>query len=715
MGIARKGTKRVVVLALVMGGVGATAGKGAEAAVGDAPSRARALQQEVLTLSLPGGWIAILRSDGEGIRVDGMHATAGGTGPVVDVEAGDLVVAFEGVEEPSMAALRDLLTAATVGDTVTLVLLRGPDRVTVRYPHQELAMMRGAVGSSSAAAGAPTGLSFTEEAPSDERLAGLLSEVEVRGPGVTFAVSVDDELATVGAKGMADVEHGVPMTPETVLPAASVSKMITGFVVASLVEEGALSPSDPVRSHLPELTRLPMEVSVGHLLHHTSGIKDYTGLLAFSGWRFGDSVSDEELMALLSRQEELHFEPGARHQYSNSNYFLLARIAERVAGEPFPDLLTERAFSRSPLTGITTDPAGAARAVATRYRSTEGGRARVRATHEVLGPGGVYTSASALADWGASVMSGDVGGGEILTLMSTEGRLGDGTGIGYGAGVGLDRFRGTERLSHSGSVPGGQAVLHLYPEHRLAVAVLANTEEPSVYEIAEALASLHLPEAPPAVLTGGAGGAGGGMMMLTDEDIAGESVPLLDPSHGRFAGRFSMSEGGEWATEFSEGRLTLVLAPGAPGVPLVGRLDGSFFFPPGRWVIEFREDGEGHVTGLVVHLGEDSVRRGEPRDIVGTRVAAEPLTAAGRAALVGRYVSDELGLVYRIGQDDAGLWVEHARLGRLRLHHDNGDVFTIPGSRLSQLTVDRGEGGEVTGVVIHAYAWGATARFERRD
>jgi hypothetical protein len=129
--------------------------------------------------------------------------------------------------------------------------------------------------------------------------------------------------------------------------------------------------------------------------------------------------------------------------------------------------------------------------------------------------------------------------------------------------------------------------------------------------------------------------------------------------------------------------------------------------------VSFQEAADGTVLSMTAHIEEDSVRRGDPRDIVGTPVRVDPLSAAALAAYAGRYESPELGVVYRIAVHDGALMLEHPRLGRLPMLHRVEDTFSIAGRGVTRIEFHRGGDGAVTGFTGEAYAWGATAEFDR--
>ncbi len=164
-------------------------------------------------------------------------------------------------------------------------------------------------------------------------------------PGCALAVIHEGEIVYKNGYGMANLEHGVPITPTTVFYSGSVSKQFVALSIALLAEQGKLSFDDDLRSYLPEIPEYDRTITIRHLIHHTSGLRDYLQLSFLAGRSYLDSMAEEEVLALIARQDALNFSPGDQYLYSNSGYFLLAQIVERASGQ------TLREFARDHLLG----------------------------------------------------------------------------------------------------------------------------------------------------------------------------------------------------------------------------------------------------------------------------------------------------------------------------------------------------------------------------
>src|SRR6476619_762257 len=165
------------------------------------------------------------------------------------------------------------------------------------------------------------------------------------GPGCAAAVSLNGESVFEKAFGLADLEHEVPNTPQTIFESGSVAKQFTAAALVLLQQDGKLSLDDPVKKYISELPDYGSPLTIRHLLNHTSGIRDWGSVMSLTGACRGDRVITQDLAPdVIVHQRALDFKPGAEYSYSNSGYNLLAIIVERVSKQKFNDFLTERIF-----------------------------------------------------------------------------------------------------------------------------------------------------------------------------------------------------------------------------------------------------------------------------------------------------------------------------------------------------------------------------------
>src|SRR5687768_13130604 len=165
-------------------------------------------------------------------------------------------------------------------------------------------------------------------------------------PGCAAAVSLNGDVVFEKAFGLADLEHNVQNTTQTIFESGSVAKQFTAAALVLLQQDGKLSLDDPVRKHIPELPDYGSPLTIRHLLNHTSGLRDWGELAAIAGWPRTSRVhTHEHVLDILSRQTALNFPTGTQYSYSNSGYNLAAIIVSRVSGKPFAEFSRERIFA----------------------------------------------------------------------------------------------------------------------------------------------------------------------------------------------------------------------------------------------------------------------------------------------------------------------------------------------------------------------------------
>jgi CubicO group peptidase (beta-lactamase class C family) len=296
-------------------------------------------------------------------------------------------------------------------------------------------------------------------------------------PGCAVAVAQDGRTVLTRAYGMADLEHGIPNSPETIFEAGSVSKQFTAAAIMLLVQQGQLSLDDDIREYLPEIPDYGTPIRVRNMLNHTSGMRDWGSVAAISGWpRSQRTHTHEHVLDILSRQRGLNFEPGAEYSYSNSGYNLAAIIVERVSGISFADFSRRYIFEPLGLTDTQwrDDYTRIVPGRAAAYAARGAGFIIDRPIENVHGNGGLLTTVGDLLVWNESLASGKIGGRDFVRLMHEQGVLNDGRRIEYAAGINVGTFRGVPEVSHTGATSGYRAFLGRYPDQGVGVAVLCN-------------------------------------------------------------------------------------------------------------------------------------------------------------------------------------------------------------------------------------------------
>lgn len=221
-------------------------------------------------------------------------------------------------------------------------------------------------------------------------------------PGCALAVVRDGRVIYQRGYGMADLEHDVPLTPQSVLYIGSTAKQFAAASVALLAQQGKLSLDDNVRKYVPELPDYQPPVTLRHLLHHTSGVRDGWALLQLAGRSADEVLNLDDIVALAARQKSLNFKPGEEHLYSNTGYWLLAVVVARASGKSLREFADAEFFKPLGMTHtvFNDDHTRLIKGRAYGYAPVRAGGFRLSiVNNDLVGAGGLWTSVEDLLLW----------------------------------------------------------------------------------------------------------------------------------------------------------------------------------------------------------------------------------------------------------------------------------------------------------------------------
>ena len=297
-----------------------------------------------------------------------------------------------------------------------------------------------------------------------------------KSPGCALGVIENHQLTYANGYGMASLEHGMPIDENTVFYTGSVSKQFAAAAVAMAAREEYLSLEDDLRKWFPELPDYGETITVKHLVHHTSGLRDYLGLMALSGVHFENVVSADWVLDLIARQKALNFEPGTQYLYSNSGYFLLAQLVERTTGRSLRAYSEEKFFEPLGMrhTHFHDDRDEVVQNRALAY-SAKGDAFVVHwsPAFDQVGSGGLLSTITDLLEWDRSYYDDRLGQG-FWDDLQVRGQLKNGEELDYAFGLRLDDYNGRRRVQHGGAMFGYRAQLSRFPDAKLTIAVLCN-------------------------------------------------------------------------------------------------------------------------------------------------------------------------------------------------------------------------------------------------
>lgn len=311
----------------------------------------------------------------------------------------------------------------------------------------------------------------------DRRITHLLAPWAANtGPGMTLGVVRGGKIVAFHSAGLASVEHRVPIGPATRFRIASVSKQFTTAAILMLAHEGKLDIEDAAATHLQELAQAAPGVTVAHLMHNTSGIRDMLEIMRQGGADLGVPVTPEALLDGICRQRTLNFAPGTRFLYSNSNFLLLGLIVERLTGQTLAAFLQARIFEPLGMTAtlLTPDVAAAVPDLATGYFPNGHGWRRAPHAFPLGGEGGLVSSVVDLALWSRNLDTGRVGGHWLAPGLRQQAPFLNGSENRYARGQVVRPHRGHATVSHGGLWPGYRTEFLRVPQLDLAIIAIAN-------------------------------------------------------------------------------------------------------------------------------------------------------------------------------------------------------------------------------------------------
>ncbi len=522
-------------------------------------------------------------------------------------------------------------------------------------------------------------------------------------PGVALAVIKDGKISYERGYGMAKLEDGIVNTPDRVFDIGSVSKQFTAACVAMLVREGKIGLDDDIRKYLPEMPAYESPVTVSHLLHHTSGLRDYNELLSLAGFRpESDSPTVEEALEVIRRQKKLNYRPGEEYSYTNTGFFLLSQIVERVSGKSLNAFAQERIFKPLGMTKtlFQDDHAQIIKDRATGYTQGDGGFKIAMSNWDETGDGNVYTTVRDLFLWDQAFYTGALGK-DLMDMLQTTGSLNSGQAIDYAWGLVVSEYKGLKVVEHGGAWAGFRAALVRFPEQRFSVAVLANLDSIDPSGLAFRVADIYLAgqlKEPPKDETkkegrGETAGAGGAPPRGSAQGEAGMAVPKAELE--AVVGNWQDDRFGLWLTmTLKEDKLLAGVNSRNYLLTAVG--PGRFVVPgnAARIAIEFKAAEKGKAATARMTIGENRIYR-----FVKT-APIKAMSATDLAGYAGAFVSEELlDARYLIRVDKDKLILKTRDTPRAELKAMAPDKFVVPGYGLNVEFV-RGKSGKVTGFTV---------------
>jgi CubicO group peptidase (beta-lactamase class C family) len=496
-------------------------------------------------------------------------------------------------------------------------------------------------------------------------------------PGCALAVIKDGSIVYKRGYGMADLDHDIAITPASVFHVASVSKQFTAMAIHLLAREGKLSLDDEVRKYISELPDFGHKITIRHLLHHTSGLRDQWSLLIMAGWRLSeDVVKDEDILELISRQKALNFKPGDQHVYSNTGYTLMAIIVKRVSGQTLREFADARIFKPLGMnnTFFRDDHLVVVKNQAYGYAPALNGAFKLSVpNYDTVGASSLLTTVEDLARWDQNFYDFRVGGKENIEQMQQTTMLNDGEKFPYAHGLVVGNYKGLKLVEHSGGDAGYRSHLMRFPEQKFSVACICNGASIAPGQLARQVADIYLkdllkPDAP------------------KTDSIA--NAVTLTPE------QMKSKVGAYWnAITGSLGRVTLANDKLLlNSTELIALAENRF-----------------RVKGQPVDVTFTTRQDGGPMQMTFTPEGRKPAVFEAREAMnpgaeqlkeyAGAYYSDELDSVYRLEVDGDKLVLKRKKYPPIACSVAFKDAFSNPA--LGTLQFTRDTQNRVNGLILH--------------
>ncbi len=517
--------------------------------------------------------------------------------------------------------------------------------------------------------------------------------------GCAVGVYKDGKLIFKKSYGMADLEHGVSITPQTVFDIGSTSKQFTATSIVMLAQQNKLSLDDDIRKYLPEIPNYGHTITIRHLLNHTSGIRDYLQLMCASGVNIDDVTTTKDALAAIARQQALNFVPGSEMLYSNSGYMLLSVIVERVSGVSLRTFEQEHIFKPLGMTHtqVVDDHTMIVPNRAIGYSPAEDGLLhRDMSYWEQTGDGAVSTSVEDFEKWIANFEHPTLGGTsdpssaqQLMHLLRTPGKLNNGTETDYGLGLEFPTWHTLPVVEHDGSWAGYQTEFMWLPTEHLAVVILSNLS--SIPTVATKIAS----------------------MVLGNKLPKGPAPPPTTPvkfdtaAFAPFEGSYSMDEEPTFVLKYwREGETYWSQATEQAAIPIFPSSDSTFFLKVVNASVTFHRGSDGYVNTITLHQHGDHLAH---------RVQAAPqLTLKQLQEYTGKYYSPELQSTYSLFVKDSALYASHPKFDTGMLVVSAKDKFYSNIPFLNDIVFERAAKGNVQAMLI-SMGRVRNIRFERLD
>lgn len=504
----------------------------------------------------------------------------------------------------------------------------------------------------------------------------------LESPGAAVAVEKDGKVIYKKGFGSAELEYNIPITSRTVFHIASVSKQFTCFSILLLEKQGKLSINDDIRKYIPEVPDFGKVITLNHLMHHMSGLRDQWELLVMAGWRLDDIITKDQILRIVSRQRELNFNPGDEYMYCNTGFTLLAEVVARVSGQTFPEFTRTHIFEPLKMTN-TLFYDDCEKIVKNRaysfYADSTGYKKRIL-SYSNAGATSLFTTAEDLCQWSRNFENPVVGDKDIMNKMNLRGVLNNGDTITYAMGQDIGMYKGLKIISHGGADAGYRSFLVRFPDQRFSVNVLSNLASFDPGGMSFQLADIYLKDKEVVP----------GPTKVETESKAPAETEEVKIDHNvlaSYCGQYDWQPG-VFVTISIENDKLFVSAPELPKTPMTAVTATEFYVKPVSAKVTFMLDS-GKVSKMKVQMngGERTVMK--IPDFDPAKINLKEYS--------GDFYSGELSTTYTVVMESGKLIARHLRTGDVMLTLTKPDQFTGNKWYFGRVVYTRDSNGKITG------------------
>ena len=520
-------------------------------------------------------------------------------------------------------------------------------------------------------------------------------------PGCALGIYKDGHIAYKHGYGMANLNDDVSITSQTVFHVASMSKQFTAASILLLAQQGKLSLDDDVHKYIPELPDFGERITLRHLMHHTSGLRDQWSLLGLAGWRYSkDLITDDDVMSVLVHQKALNFKPGEKYMYSNTGFTLLALVVKKVSGMSLREFTTKNIFEPLGMshTHFRDDHEEIIKHDALGYEQDgEGKPFRMSLTNfDTTGATSLHTTVEDLQLWDENFYHPRVGGPAFIQQMLQKGKLNSGKDQDYASGLSIGTYRGLPMVGHGGADAGYRSGMDRFPDQHFSAAILCNSAEADpgslLHHVADIILADQFKQPPP----------------VAPKPAATSVVSISADQMKAIAGTYWKSDDDDYQRIVLKDGALLLDFGGDEYHPLKPFAESHFHVGEVPWGDHLDLHFIAASGAKPAHI-EQSWDGGSP-DVYEWVATVEP-TPQQLAEYSGAYVSDEIDPVYRFKLVDGKLILLRLRNKPDQLRPTSQDIFT---GQIGTLRFTRDTNHRVSGFTLNAGRIRGF-QFKRRD